>query len=330
MSIKIKMDPKQVRIVFMGTPEFAVESLSALVDDGYQVVGVITASDKPGGRGQKLMEPAVKKYAVSRGIPVLQPEKLKNPGFLEQLKQLKPDLQVVVAFRMLPEVVWNLPPYGTFNLHASLLPQYRGAAPLNWVLINGETETGLTTFLLSQEIDTGKILFREKVTIGDEDTAGDLHDRMMKIGSSLLIKTINALVEGTIAPVDQEGLINPGMVLKPAPKIFREMTRIGWEKPSEQVRNLIRGLSPYPAAWTILRNLSSGEETELKIFFASKGLPVHDTAPGTILSDGKTFLNVACGDGWLHITDLQLAGRKRMNVSEFLRGFPHPEKYKAG
>jgi methionyl-tRNA formyltransferase len=320
------MDPKKIRIVFMGTPEFAVESLNALVENGYHVVGVITAPDKPAGRGQKLQESAVKQYAISRVLPVLQPEKLKNPEFLEQLNQLKPDLQVVVAFRMLPEVVWNHPPLGTFNLHASLLPQYRGAAPLNWAIINGEAETGVTTFLLTHEIDTGKILFQEKVAINAEDTAGDLHDRLMVLGSALVLRTIDTLAEGNVNPLNQDDLISPQTTLKVAPKIFREMMRIDWNKPAEQIRNLIRGLSPYPAAWTMLQNKSTGEETEMKIFFAING-DLHKTDPGTILSDGKTFLDVACIDGWLRITDLQMAGKKRMKIGDFLRGFSHPENY---
>jgi methionyl-tRNA formyltransferase len=321
------MDPKQVRIVFMGTPEFAVESLSALVENNYNIVGVITAPDKPAGRGQKLQESAVKQYAVNRGLPVLQPEKLKNPEFLEQLNLLKPELQVVVAFRMLPEAVWNLPPLGTFNLHASLLPQYRGAAPLNWAIINGETETGVTTFLLTHEIDTGKILFQEKTSIGKDDTAGDLHDRLMVIGSGLVLRTIDTIAEGNINPLNQEDLIHGQTSLKSAPKIFRETMQIDWNKPAEQIRNLIRGLTPYPTAWTIMLNKSSGEETELKIFSAT--MPeVHKSAvPGTILSDGKDFFDIACADGWLRINDLQLAGKKRMKISDFLRGFAHPENY---
>jgi methionyl-tRNA formyltransferase len=321
------MDPKQLRIVFMGTPEFAVESLKTLVKNEYYVVGVITAPDKPSGRGLTLNEPAVKQYAAGRGIPVLQPEKLKNPEFLEQLKQLKPDLQVVVAFRMLPEVVWNLPPLGTFNLHASLLPQYRGAAPLNWVIINGETETGLTTFLLSHEIDTGKILFQENEPIFPEDTVGDLHDRLMVKGASLVMKTVDALASGNIHPVNQEMLLGEAGELKPAPKIFREMTQIDWNKPAEQIRNLIRGLSPYPTAWTNIRKRQTGQITEMKLFFAEKETSVPNETPGTISSDGKKFLKVACRNGWISLTDLQLAGKKRMKVEEFLKGFHKLEDF---
>jgi methionyl-tRNA formyltransferase len=320
-------DPKNLRIVFMGTPEFAVESLKALVENGYQVVGVITAPDKPAGRGLKVTETAVKQYAVHQGIPVLQPEKLKNTEFLEQLAGLKPDLQVIVAFRMLPEVVWNLPPLGTFNLHASLLPQYRGAAPLNWAIINGETETGLTTFLLDQEIDTGKILLQEKESIAPDDTVGDLHDRMMAKGARLVMKTVDALAEGNVQPVRQDDLHIPSPELKPAPKLTRETIRINWKQPGERIRNLVRGLSPYPVAWTILHNISSGQETELKIFFAQSENSLITEKPGTLRSDGKNFLKVACADGWISITDLQLAGKKRMRVEEFLRGAKDLEKY---
>jgi len=311
----------------MGTPEFAVESLKALVENGYQVVGVVTAPDKPAGRGLKVYEAAVKQYAVSRGINVLQPEKLKNPDFLKQLEDLKPDLQVVVAFRMLPEAVWKLPLLGTFNLHASLLPQYRGAAPLNWAIINGDTETGLTTFLLAQEIDTGSILFMEKEAISNTDTVGDLHDRLMVKGATLVMHTVDALANGNIHPVGQEDLQPAAGELKPAPKLTRETMRINWELPGEKIRNLIRGLSPYPAAWTTLRNLSIGQETELKVFYAEKELSTHQETPGTILSDGKKYLKVACTDGFVFLTDLQLAGKKRMKVEEFLRGVKGIENY---
>lgn len=322
------MDPKQLRIVFMGTPGFAVESLKALVENHYQVVAVITAPDKPSGRGQNLSEPAVKVFAKEKQIPVLQPEKLKNPEFLEALKSLKADLQIVVAFRMLPEVVWNMPPLGTFNLHGSILPDYRGAAPLNWAVINGEKETGVTTFLLSHEIDTGKILFVERTPIGEDDTVGDIHDRLMVTGARLVLQTVDALAAGAVYPVPQEKLMKGMSLLKPAPKLFREDMRISWDKSAGEVRNLIRGLSPYPAAWTTFVNRETGKPTEARIFLAriSEG----DDAPaGTIRSDGKATLQIACGDGWLSVTDLQLSGRKRMKVDEFLRGFHHPEDFRA-
>jgi len=305
----------------MGTPEFAVESLKVLVENGCNVVGVITAPDKPAGRGLRVFEPAVKQYAVSRKIPVLQPEKLKNPEFLKQLEELKPDIQIVVAFRMLPEAVWKLPLLGTFNLHASLLPQYRGAAPLNWAIINGETVTGLTTFLLAQEIDTGNIIFQEKEPIPSDDTVGDLHDRLMVKGAQLVLKTVNAMAEGNIRPIRQDLVLPSTGELKPAPKLTRETIRIDWNKPAEEIRNHIRGLSPYPAAWTILRNSSTGLETEMKIFFAGKDTVASPEKPGTILSDGKKYFKIACADGWISITDLQLAGKRRMKVEEFLRGF---------
>ena len=321
------MDPKKVRIVFMGTPDFAVESLRALVENQYHVVGVITAPDKPAGRGRKFTEPAVKSYAVSVGLPVLQPEKLKNPEFLEELEALKADLQIIVAFRMLPEVVWSMPPMGTFNLHGSLLPQYRGAAPLNWAVINGEKETGVTTFLLSHEIDTGRIIFSEKTPIGDDETVGDIHDRLMVTGARLVLKTVDALALGDVTPVPQEALIADPGLMKPAPKLFRETMRIDWSGHAPEVRNLIRGLSPYPAAWTTIEHKDAGTSTEVKIFYAqlSNGDPA---APGTIQTDGRKFLKVACGEGWLNITELQLSGKKRMKTDEFLRGFQQVGQYK--
>ena len=315
------MFPKEIRIVFMGTPDFAVESLKALVENGYQVVGVITAPDKPAGRGRQLSESAVKKFALENGLNVLQPEKLKNPEFLAELESLKADLQIVVAFRMLPEIVWNMPPLGTFNLHASLLPQYRGAAPLNWAVINGETETGVTTFLLSHEIDTGRIIFQEKVTIGENDTVGDLHDRMMAIGSELVLKTVNALAEGKIEPIDQTQMIDDPERIKHAPKIFKEDCCIDWTSSTESVRNLIRGLSPYPAAWTELIHPEKSEVITAKIYLAVYDHSNLPAAPGTIITDGKKYLKIACPDGWLSVTDIQLSGKKRMKIDELLRGF---------
>lgn len=321
------MDPKQLRIVFMGTPGFAVESLKALVENHYQVVAVITAPDKPAGRGQSLSEPAVKVYAKEKQIPVLQPEKLKDPGFLVTLKSYQADLQIVVAFRMLPEVVWNMPPMGTFNLHGSILPNYRGAAPLNWAIINGEKETGVTTFLLSHEIDTGKVLFVERTPVGEDETVGDIHDRLMVTGARLVLKTVDALAGGVVDPVPQEKLMEGMAELKPAPKLFRDDMRIRWDKPAPVVWNFIRGLSPYPAAWTTFVNHVTGKLTEARIFLArpEQGEPA---LPGTIRSDGKTTLQIACGDGWLSVTDLQLSGRKRMKVDEFLRGFHQPENFR--
>lgn len=321
------MDPKQLRIVFMGTPGFAVESLKALVENHYQVVAVITAPDKPAGRGQNMSESAVKVYANEKQIPVLQPEKLKDPGFLDILKSYRADLQIVVAFRMLPEVVWNMPPLGTFNLHGSILPNYRGAAPLNWAVINGEKETGVTTFLLSHEIDTGKVLFMERTPIGEDETVGDIHDRLMVTGARLVVKTVDALASGTVNPVPQEKLMEGMGELKPAPKLFRDDMRIPWDKPAPVVWNFIRGLSPYPAAWTTFVNLVTGKTTEARFFLARPFQGEH-ALPGTIRSDGKTSLEIACGEGWLSVTDLQVSGRKRMKVDEFLRGFQKPEDYR--
>jgi len=310
----------------MGTPDFAVASLQELVDEGYNVVGVITAPDKPAGRGKKLSESAVKKYAVEKGLRVLQPEKLKNPGFIEELRALKADLQVVVAFRMLPEVVWDMPPLGTFNLHGSLLPQYRGAAPLNWAVINGETKTGVTTFLLDKQIDTGKILFKREIEIGENDTVGDIHDRLMGMGARLVTETVDALAEGNVKPIPQDELLQ-GEEVKHAPKIFKDDCEIHWTDEAEKTRNLIRGLSPYPTAWSTMVNKTTEKEFPVKIFFAQKVKEAGPGNPGTIKTDGKTYLNVACKNGWLSITDLQLAGKKRMKVDDFLRGFQQVDEY---
>ena len=314
------MHPKEIRIVFMGTPEFAVGSLKALLDNGYQIVGVITAPDKPAGRGRQITESAVKKYAIENGLNVLQPEKLKNPEFLAELESLKADLQIVVAFRMLPEVVWNMPPLGTFNLHASLLPQYRGAAPLNWAIINGEKETGVTTFLLDQEIDTGRIIFQERIGIAEDDSVGDLHDRMMLTGASLVLKTVNALAEGNVNAMDQTSLMNNSEAVKHAPKIFKDDCRIDWKRDAESVHNLIRGLSPYPTAWTELIHPDKGEILTAKIYAVTIDDLYKPREPGTLRSENKTLM-IACNDTWLSITDIQLSGKKRMKIEELLRGF---------
>jgi methionyl-tRNA formyltransferase len=302
-----------MRIVFMGTPEFAVASLDELIQAGSDIVGVITAPDKPAGRGQKVSESAVKQYAVEHGLKVLQPERLKNEEFLKELKALNADLQVVVAFRMLPEVVWNMPPKGTINLHASLLPQYRGAAPINWVLINGEKESGVTTFFLKHEIDTGDILFTEKITLTGHETAGELHDRLMYKGAGLLVKTVKAVESGRYTENPQHHLAE-GVELKHAPKIFKEDCKIDWSQPAEKVFNLIRGLSPYPTAYTILN------EKILKVFGAEFELTETGEEPGEFLSDNRTFLKVAAQNGFVILTDVQLEGKKRMGISEFLRG----------
>lgn len=298
----------------MGTPEFAVASLAALIGSGHHVVAVITAPDKPAGRGQKLQESAVKKYAVSRGIPVLQPDKLRSTDFLDTLRSFRADLQVVVAFRMLPEVVWSMPPKGTINLHASLLPQYRGAAPINHAIINGETESGVTTFLLQHEIDTGNILFAEKVPIGSDDTAGILHDKLMDVGAALLVRTVDAIASGHATPTPQRMLVDD-TPLRHAPKIFKEDCQIDWHKPVSEVYNLIRGLSPYPTAYTLIDN------RVLKLFKARKEHVDHRDTPGTCHTDGKTFLKFACQDGYIDVLELQIEGKKRMAVGEFLRGY---------
>lgn len=314
------MKGKDIRIVFMGTPDFAVASLKALVDGGWNIVGVITAPDKPAGRGNKLNESAVKKYTVENNLRVLQPEKLKNPEFLTELQNLKADLQVVVAFRMLPEVVWNMPLMGTFNLHGSLLPQYRGAAPLNWAVMNGETKTGVTTFLLDHKIDTGKIIFKKETPIGENETVGDVHDRLMEIGAKLVVETVDAIAGGNIELIPQTELIDENKI-KHAPKIFKEDCKIDWTKDTETIRNLIRGLSPYPTAWTNMVHKTTGNKIQSKLFFAKKVDSEEIGLPGTIETDRKTFINVACKNGWLQITDLQIAGKKRMKTDEFLRGF---------
>lgn len=303
-----------MRIIFMGTPEFAVASLAALLGAGKEIVAVVTAPDKPAGRGRKLHQSAVKQYALAKGLPLLQPEKLRNPDFLAELKALRADLQVVVAFRMLPEAVWNMPARGTVNLHASLLPQYRGAAPINHAIINGEIESGVTTFLLQHEIDTGSILFAEPVAIGPDDTAGDLHDRLMVVGASLLVKTVNAIASGTATPVPQERLA-AGQVLRHAPKIFKEDCLIDWDQPVAAVHNLIRGLSPYPTAYTLL------DGKTLKLFEAEKVETTPQHKPGIPYTDGKSFLKFACTNGYISVKALQLEGKKRMDVSEFLKGY---------
>jgi methionyl-tRNA formyltransferase len=308
----------------MGTPEFAVESLKSLIENGYNVVGVVTAPDRPSGRGQQIHQSDVKKFAISCGLPVLQPEKLKDEHFLQELSSLNPDIQIVVAFRMLPEVVWKMPPMGTFNLHGSLLPYYRGAAPLNWAIINGDQETGVTTFLLKQEIDTGNILFQEKVAIGTDETIGELHDKLMAVGAKLVLKTVDALADGTVTPIPQSAnAINSERLH--APKIYKENCKIDWTKPAVAINNLIRGLSPYPAAWTNFHR--SGTETGVKIFKATTEQVSHQYQPGKIVSDNKKYLKIACADGFLNIQDLQLAGKKRMDTAAFLRGFPDAESY---
>lgn len=313
------MKKEDLRIVFMGTPDFAVESLKALVENNYNIVGVITAPDKPAGRGYKLQPSAVKEYALSKGLHILQPENLKNEVFLNELKQLEADIQVVVAFRMLPETVWNMPPKGTFNLHASLLPQYRGAAPINWAIINGEKETGVTTFFLKHEIDTGEIIFQEKIVIEDNDNAETIYDKLMILGSQLVLKTIDAVINGDIQSQPQSFFIKNENDLKLAPKIFKETGEINWNKPAREIHNLVRGLSPYPAAWTEFE--VNGEKLNFKIFETKINNEKHQQSPGEIITDNKTTLQVAAQDGFIEILDIQLSGKKRMKIKDFLNGF---------
>ena len=300
------MEKKDLRIVYMGTPEFAVESLKRLVEGGYNVVGVITMPDKPMGRHGSVLQPSpVKAYAVSQGLKVLQPEKLKDEAFLEELRALRADLQIVVAFRMLPEAVWQMPRLGTFNLHASLLPQYRGAAPINWAVINGDTETGITTFFLKHEIDTGEIIDQVRVPIADTDNVGVVYDRLMMLGGDLVLKTVDAILAGNVKTIPQETLSSTEP-LRPAPKIFKDTCRIDWTKGVKPVYDFIRGLSPYPAAWTELCEPDSSPVT-MKIYESSKEFVEHTFAPGTILTDKKTYFKVASTDGFVHLLSVQLA-----------------------
>lgn len=319
------MEKKDLRIVYMGTPEFAVESLKRLVEGGYNVVGVITMPDKPMGRhGSVLQASPVKQYAVSQGLKVLQPEKLKDETFLEELRTLQADLQIVVAFRMLPEVVWNMPPMGTFNLHAALLPQYRGAAPINWAVINGDTETGITTFFLQHEIDTGDIIQQVRVPIADTDNVEIVYDKLMMLGGDLVLETVDAILAGTIHPIPQDELIMPETELRPAPKIFKETCRIEWNKGVKRVYDFVRGLSPYPAAWTELVMPEGGRQV-VKIYETEKLFASHSLPVGQVDTDGKTYFRIAVPDGYVNLISLQLAGKKRMAVADFLRGYRHVE-----
>ncbi len=315
-----------LRIVFMGTPEFAVASLDILIKNNFNVVGVITVPDKPAGRGQQIQQSAVKKYAQEHNLKLLQPEKLKSPEFIDELKQLNADVQFVVAFRMLPEIVWNMPKMGTFNLHASLLPKYRGAAPINWAIINGEKESGVTTFKLKHEIDTGNILFQEKVTITPEMTAGDLHDSLMKIGADLILKTVAAIQKSFEKNNELEFLPQEENLVCHAPKIFKEDCLINWEKPCNEINNLIRGLSPYPAAFTWLKNGEDATPQLIKIFKAKPETKEGNHTNGSLITDNKTFLKVLCEDGLIDIIEIQLQGKKRITITEFLRGFIIKEK----
>jgi methionyl-tRNA formyltransferase len=314
------MEKKALRIVYMGTPEFAVESLKCLVEGGYNVVGVVTMPDKPMGRhGSVLRASAVKEYAVAQGLPVLQPEKLKDEQFLAELRALKADLQIVVAFRMLPEVVWDMPRLGTFNLHASLLPQYRGAAPINWAVMNGDKETGITTFFLQHEIDTGKVIQQERVSIEPTDNVGVVHDKLMYLGGKLVIETVDAILEDRVVSIPQEEMITDEP-LRPAPKIFKETCRIDWGASTQRIYDFIRGLSPYPAAWTLLK-IEGQKEKNLKIYDSKPVFESHEYAVGEVVTDQKSFFRIATIDGFIEVNRLQVAGKKQMEITDFLRGF---------
>ena len=313
------MEKKDLRIVFFGTPEFAVESLKALVEGGYNVVAVVTVPDKPAGRGRHVLESDVKQYAVSQGLPVLQPEKLKDEAFVGALRALDAHLFIVIAFRMMPEVVWSMPPLGTFNLHASLLPKYRGAAPINWAVMRGDTTTGVTTFFLKHEIDTGDVIEQRSIEIGRKDNVGVVYDRLMVLGASMVLDTVESIIADKVVATPQEQMLTAGEEPTPAPKIFKDTCRIDWSRPAEDIYNHVRGLSPYPAAWTTLVD-AEGNESIIKIYVTGEPEPAAGLVPGTIDADGKT-MRVACGDGWLEIAELQLAGKKRMTADAFMRGF---------
>lgn len=324
------MEKKDLRIVFLGTPDFAVESLRRIVDEGYNVVGVVTMPDKPAGRGHKMYQSPVKEYALEKGLRLMQPANLKDPAFVEELHSLNADLFIVIAFRMLPEVVWKMPPLGTFNLHASLLPRYRGAAPINWAVINGDKETGVTTFFLKHEIDTGDVLRQERIEIGEDENVGSVHDRLMNLGAELTLDTIRQILAGTLTPLPQDEMLC-GVEPTPAPKIFRDTCHIDFSRTAEQVRNLVRGLSPYPAAWCELldaENPGRPALSTLKVFACSKA-PMVSLASGDVsVAGGKMF--VGCSDGTVELTEVQPSGKRRMTVSEFLRGARLPEKLVMG
>ncbi len=320
---------EKLRIVYLGTPDFAVEPLRRLLENqraccecGYEVVGVVTMPDKMiNKRGNQLLMSPVKQFAVAENLPILQPESLKDEAFLDALREWRADLQIVVAFRMLPESVWNMPRLGTFNLHASLLPQYRGAAPINWAIINGDKETGVTTFFLKHEIDTGDVIYRDVVAIDEKDNAGTLHDKLMIQGGDTVLRTVEAIVRGEATAVEQRAMYDNECELRPAPKIFRETCRIDWGKSVGQVYDFVRGMSPYPAAWCELAD-AQDKEVALKVYEVEKELSAHNKPCGTLLTDGKTFVKVAVEGGYISLVEVQLAGKKRMPVADLLRGFP--------
>lgn len=322
MSRKMKnsFDHEDLSIIFMGTPDFAVESLKSLMESGKNIVAVVTAPDKPAGRGRNLSESPVKKFALENDLALLQPVNLRDSDFIRHIREINPSLIVVVAFRMLPKAIWEIPKYGTINLHASLLPQYRGAAPINWAIINGENKTGVTTFFIEEEIDTGKILLQKEVQLKDNDNAKTLHDKLSGEGAELLNETVTRILRKELQAIDQKALLKPGMVLHSAPKIYRETCRIDWNQPLNKIHNLIRGLSPLPAAWTELINK---EEivSPVKIFESKTEYSPNSMSAGTILTDGKKYLKVASNEGFLHLLNLQIPGKKQMPVAEFLKGF---------
>ena len=320
------MNPKTLRIVFMGTPEFAVPSLRRLVAEGYNVVGAVTVPDKPAGRGRHLRESDVKIAARELGVPVLQPEKFRDPAFLDALQALQPDLGIVIAFKMLPEVVWAMPRLGTFNLHASLLPEYRGAAPINWAIINGERETGITTFLLNHEIDKGAIIAQVRVPILPKDNVGTMYDKLMHTGTALVTETVDRIAAGDVQPMEQTGIDESR--LHPAPKIFKEDCRIDWSWEGRRIVNFVRGLSPYPAAWTEMRKEGETASLTAKIYAAAFEAAAHNEAAGAVESDGRTFIRVACADGWITLGELQIAGKKRLPVRELLLGLREIGQYR--
>jgi methionyl-tRNA formyltransferase len=320
MIIPINMNEKELRIIYMGTPEFAVAPLSSLYDKGYNIVAVVTAPDKASGRGKKIQQSAIKEFAVEKNLRLFQPEKLRNESFIQELKSLNPDLQIVVAFRMLPELVWSIPRMGTFNLHASLLPDYRGAAPINWVIINGEKETGLTTFMIDRNIDTGKILMQRRVPISENEDAGTLHNKLMVEGAGLVIETVNSIAGGSLTPIPQDQLVNKRAPLRSAPKISKNDCRINWNKEGRDVINFIRGMSPYPGAFSYLDS-NNGENILFKFFDASFTPEAQQLNPGTVETDHKKEVRVAVKDGWIEIIKIQQAGKKAMPTEIFLRGF---------
>ena len=313
------MKKEDLKIVFLGTPDFAVESLRRIHEGGYNIVGVITMPDKPAGRGHKLLHSPVKQYAVANNLPLLQPVNLKDPQFVEELRSLGANLFVVIAFRMLPEVVWSMPELGTFNLHASLLPKYRGAAPINWAVMNGDKETGVTTFFLKHEIDTGDIIQQEKIEIAETDNVGVVHDRLMTLGAGMVVETVDAIIAGTVKPIPQEDLLNKDEEPTPAPKIFKETCEIDFKRTAREVYNHIRGLSPYPAAWTTIKD-ANGAEFALKIYETELPSEIVVGEPGAVVAT-KDTLTFACADGSIEVKSIQLAGKKRMTTAEFLRGF---------